>query len=514
MNRACDPSPASNSDEAIKRNSVSERMKQMQFRLENVVYPMLRRIHAKQANDIRKLVLFVSGAGSMAVPWLFSQAGSSRHVLDARVPYDTQASRKLTLPMHSLAFKDIHFERVGHRVASEKVNTVLIHEMFPENSSTMVSFHQARYLAVAAYREALTLQAASSIKKQLETKCYGVGCTAAISSWKDRRGMNHAYISSWNGSTGHIQYIRMRKNLEERIGEEMLVSDYLMKNIAQAQGETYEEIDTTDVMEEMAEWSVRAYTQQERLHRFISSHSKHELSDYLFVSGGQYYGPQDLVLDKGVRILLYSGSFNPLHKGHENLARIALDVADAQLNQDQQERCPYELVFEIALKNADKDPLSEHEEVLRRINQLADYHLCLTKAPLFIQKARLFPGCSFVVGWDTIVRILDVKYYDGSRAKLIEAMVEFRQLNVQFIIAGRLDSKSSKFMTLDDVEIPEGFEKMFVGIPEDWFREDISSTEIRKRLRMEKEHQREEIVSSGAGSEEFVSSRSRNEATL
>jgi hypothetical protein len=62
-------------------------------------------------------------------------------------------------------------------------------------------------------------------------------------------------------------------------------------------------------------------------------------------------------------------------------------------------------------------PLSE---VQRRVAQFAGgtssspavgapYAVALTRAALFTQKARLFPGCAFVVGVDTARRILDPK---------------------------------------------------------------------------------------------------------
>jgi hypothetical protein len=59
-------------------------------------------------------------------------------------------------------------------------------------------------------------------------------------------------------------------------------------------------------------------------------------------------------------------------------------------------------------------------EVQRRVAQFAGgtssspavgapYAVALTRAALFTQKARLFPGCAFVVGVDTARRILDPK---------------------------------------------------------------------------------------------------------
>ena len=50
--------------------------------------------------------------------------------------------------------------------------------------------------------------------------------------------------------------------------------------------------------------------------------------------------------------------------------------------------------------------------------------------------------------------------------------------NNQFYVAGRLDK--GKFNGIDDLEIPASLKQLFVGISEDMFRSDISSTEIRE----------------------------------
>ena len=47
-----------------------------------------------------------------------------------------------------------------------------------------------------------------------------------------------------------------------------------------------------------------------------------------------------------------------------------------------------------------------------------------------------------------------------------------------FLVAGRL--QDSQFKTVSDVQIPEKFTSMFTEIPEDKFRIDLSSTELRK----------------------------------
>ena len=47
------------------------------------------------------------------------------------------------------------------------------------------------------------------------------------------------------------------------------------------------------------------------------------------------------------------------------------------------------------------------------------------QAPLFTLKARLYPRSTFVVGWDTAVRLVMPKYYDGE-AGMLSQFAELR----------------------------------------------------------------------------------------
>lgn len=42
------------------------------------------------------------------------------------------------------------------------------------------------------------------------------------------------------------------------------------------------------------------------------------------------------------------------------------------------------------------------------------WHVILSRAALFLEKARLFPNTKFIVGLDTALRVLDKKYYSNS----------------------------------------------------------------------------------------------------
>ena len=160
-----------------------------------------------------------------------------------------------------------------------------------------------------------------------------------------------------------------------------------------------------------------------------------------------------------------AGSFDPLHDGHRALARSAGDILES------------EVVFELSVFNVDKPPLAR-AEVDRRVAQFAGIGtLVLTRAPAFRDKARLFPGCTFVVGWDTAVRLAEPRYYDGDEAAMARALAVIRRLGCRFLVAGRVHD--GVFRSPTEIRVPEGLEDLVSPIPEAAFRHDLSSTELR-----------------------------------
>jgi hypothetical protein len=163
--------------------------------------------------------------------------------------------------------------------------------------------------------------------------------------------------------------------------------------------------------------------------------------------------------------VLLPGSFNPLHAGHLGMAAFAA------------RRLGRAAAFELSVVNAEKPPLEEGE-VLRRAAQFVGVApLWLTRAPTFVEKARLFGPATFVVGADTAARVVQPRFYGGSEETMRRALVELRERGCRFIVAGRSDGAC--FLELGQLAIPAVFADLFEGVPEAEFRLDVSSTALR-----------------------------------
>jgi hypothetical protein len=135
--------------------------------------------------------------------------------------------------------------------------------------------------------------------------------------------------------------------------------------------------------------------------------------------------------------------------------------------------------FELPLVNADKAPI-DPIEAHWRITQFTNFApVILTRAPLFNQKARLFPHSVFVLGVDTVQRLFQPRFYHDDPARMLASLEEIRTAGCRFLVAGRL--RGDHFLTLQDLSLPTGYRELFEEIPEADFRVDISSTTLRER---------------------------------
>lgn len=285
----------------------------------------------------------------------------------------------------------------------------------------------------------------------------GLACTATIATDRPKRGQHRAHIATWQKERTHHVYVKLKKGLRSRDEEETAVSLIILQALVDAYG-----LDVTlpsmlteaDILEEE---TVSYKEAAERLH-------SHDMPFFGVYAHGK-------LASKNVSPqLLLPGSFNPLHKGHLALAKTAASLQGMPI------------AFEISAFNVDKPPLGQ-PLILERLAQFAGrWPIYITNAPTFLEKARLFPGCTFVVGVDTAVRIINPRYYDNSHKQMLSALKEIQQHGCHFLVAGRVDPEGN-FSELEDLELPADLSTLFSPIPSELFRSDISSTLLRAQNR-------------------------------
>ena len=126
-----------------------------------------------------------------------------------------------------------------------------------------------------------------------------------------------------------------------------------------------------------------------------------------------------------------------MHNGHVKMAEYAEKLTGEKVT------------LEISIFNVDKPPL-DFIEMQSRYDALQEepsavlnkWSLVFSNAPTFVEKCRLFPGATFIVGIDTLKRIVEMKYYDSSKDKRDRALQEIVNLGNRFIVLKAASEKT------------------------------------------------------------------------
>lgn len=308
-----------------------------------------------------------------------------------------------------------------------------------------VSEQAALDLARVAYRRAVRL-------REGRVPVVGLSCSATIATDRPKRGEHRCHVSAYDATGWRTSTLTLTKGLRTRDGEDDVVSRLILNSLAESFG-LHERID-------------RGLSSDERIvptgHRYdkpMEALSAGHIGHLLVCADGTE------LADEHFSGVILSGSFNPLHEGHTRLVNVASGILGKPA------------IYEISISNVDKPDL-EHSEIRRRLEQFqGKADIAITRVPVFYEKARLFPGSTFVIGYDTMTRLVDPRYYGDSRKRMTTALSELRDLRCDFLVAGRVEGEA--FRTLEDLPVPPEYSEMFTQIPESAFREDISSTQIR-----------------------------------
>ena len=290
------------------------------------------------------------------------------------------------------------------------------------------------------------------------TDLVGLGATAALVSDRPRRGDHRFHIAFANAaSIAHCTCV-LAKGRRDRGAEEDLVSRAIVLWLARACGiAAPSPRSVLDADEHYTETVVAAVDRIDQL--LAGEHDRVTVQP-----DGQ------MMLSAPQPSVLFPGSFNPVHEGHVLLAQLAEELRQQPL------------AFEISVTNVDKPPLAG-EMVRGRLGQFAwKSPVELTRAPTFLEKSRLFPKTTFVIGADTAARLVAPKYYGDDEVRMHAALEEIATSGASFLVAVRIDA-AGRVRALSDIPMPRRYADLFSEIPEHRFRVDTSSSELRARRR-------------------------------
>lgn len=372
-----------------------------------------------------QIVLVSTGGGSLAIPHLLATPGASSVVLECLVPYARQAvDRLLGGPQESYC-----------------------------------SSRAARRLAVAAWQRACGLGAPPAV-------AIGAAVTASLRSRTPKRG-HHRIVAAVHGLRAtSVATLVLRKDARSRAEEEAVAAALLLERLAvmprpQTQPPTPSRLhlledEHLDVAccEPPGPWrDLLAGTR-------IAVHATADPSRPRPASA-----PSSADAPPVAGMLVFPGSFDPLHEGHLRMAIVAQEIAERPLD------------FELSVANVDK-PSLDYVEMESRAKQFTGRSLWFTRAATFVEKLDVFPEGTFVMGADTYARLADPKYYGGSTDATEQAVHRIATQARGLIVFGR--ERNGEFEDPSQLDVPPSLRAVTYFVSQREFRMDISSTALRR----------------------------------
>lgn len=305
----------------------------------------------------------------------------------------------------------------------------------------------ARAMAMASFERARALVGGEA------TGLRGVGATASLTTTRPKRGPHRVHVAWQSAQTTVAVSCGLEKGRRTRGDEERIATALVLDAVAEASG--IEALPLTDL-------AIRVGIRR-REQRAPAAWSELLLGRRTAVAVPEHE-------PSAPPAVLFPGAFNPLHEGHRRMAELAAA------------RSGLPVTFELSIANVDKPPL-DFLEIADRLAPLAGRGVLLTRAPTFVEKSRIAPGCLFVVGIDTLARIGEPRYYGGDASHRDAAIAAIAEHGCRFLVFGR--RVGSRFSTLADCDIPPSLRRLCEEVPEAEFRADVSSTELRARAASE-----------------------------
>lgn len=324
-------------------------------------------------------------------------------------------------------------------------------------------------LAIAAF-----MKVASSASTRAPV---GVGIAASVTSLEDHRGDHRVHVAVFGEGIARVSTMVLRKGGDDarrRDGEacDLFALGEIMAALAVPM--SYESHPAARVRAAASTFGLADPIEAQALF------AERLMANPLVLACGQRRPVTDITSLGPYSLLLHPGTFDPPHEGHITGSRAAFDVFVAE-SASRRPSTVRRLVHTITIDPPNKPKLTT-AIALRRALALGKQGcdtLLSAGDPLFVDKAQRFPNACFVVGADTVIRMLDPQW-GPSPEDVMDALM--RAGACLYVIGREVTNVQGKtdFVTLKhpwiQTKIPDGYGFIFRHVPGRW---DVSSSAIR-----------------------------------